>query len=194
MTLVTRILLPLLLFVGCHRPVDGSERARLPGNPHSERQVGAADAGVVPPIRSAWPEGTKRETANSLPACAQGAGRDTNASQRLAFAVQHCAQGLLAKSSPIAWKVVDTSATAAVLEAGEARCVRVIVAMNEPGQAAHVSVVDSNGRILASTSGTIVLVLPADGPLCVPSQVGLQVQVDAANAPLSGFIAMLESP
>jgi hypothetical protein len=112
----------------------------------------------------------------------------------MVLAREHCSQGLVSRRSPARWKVVDASpSTIGEFVPDRPTCIRLIVVVTDAGQSARASIVDNRGGLIASASGPKVLLVPADGPLCVPSEILLRFELTTPTPPAAGIVAVLES-
>jgi hypothetical protein len=149
----------------------------------------------VSPIASMQPDASEDIPGRAAPTCLENVAARASVNERMTLALEHCSTGLVSRHSPAGWKVVDAlPSTVAEFAPDTPSCIRMVVVMNDVGQSARASIVDSSGRVFAKASGPNVLLVPEDGPLCVPSQVRLRFEVACATPPLDGVAALLESP
>lgn len=185
----------VLCLAGCSRPVDNSEQPRhaaqkqlariSPSNEASERLRSPSDR----------TDASNGVASQPLPVCAEGWDPKSSPHDLLAIAAERCGAGLKTKNSPIDWRLDGTLAVDLThLPAGESKCVRAIVVIRETGYSASVSLIESRGRVLAKASGTSLILVPEQGPLCIPNGVDLLARVSSNNAALSGVALILESP
>jgi hypothetical protein len=194
-TLVTRLLVSLLCIAGCSRSADSSDRPRQGDQKRVERgSLPSAAGGSSRSSSDQKSSSSNRLSSTPFPPCAEGWDLQATPEERLANAAEHCGAGLKAKGNSMDWRLGSNQpAELARLPAGEAKCVRAVVVIREAGYSAHVSLVDTLGRVLASASGTSLIIVPENGPLCIPNEVALVARVSADNAALSGVAVILES-
>lgn len=118
-----------------------------------------------------------------------------NVDTRLTRGITSCAADMKPRLAPAPWNVTATSPkTLLDVEITADACVRIAVAITEPGHLARIDAVDAEGRVLATASGSTFVLVPADGPLCVPAGTTLRATLLANRVPLTGVAVLLESP
>jgi hypothetical protein len=184
-----------MCFVGCNRPVEVSERPYSNERKSTEQRSRTPSAAASARATSDEQPPSRGAASLRVPACIEGSDPKAPLQERLTTATERCAQGQTATRSPIEWTLGGTKATRlAQLPAGAPRCVHAIVVVSESGHTVQVSLIDGQGRSLASAAADATIVVPEDGPLCVPSEVALEVQIAAENVMLSGMAKVFESP
>ena len=190
-----RLLLPLTMLVGCHRPVDGSERPHQLEVPTARHVAVMTDLPIAAPSTDGSVALSTAAMSGRETSCTEGISTQASTDARMSEALKRCGKGLIAKRAPIGWKAATSSPVdVGEQEPGGSTCVRAIVALNQPGQSARVSIVDGADRVLSSASGYGIVLVPDDGVYCVPSPIKLRIQITAEKAPLTGLAAFFESP
>lgn len=172
----------------CRHPIDGLEHRRQAER--EERAPVAASAGhgadaSIRPEQDDMPQ----------PACIRQGSKSTDSLERLLDVVARCGSGLAARGTPVVWHASGHNPVQLATQAyTEPVCVRFAVAFNPPGQRAEIVVSDGLNRPVARGAGSDVLLLPADGPLCIPEKSSLTVRVASSGSELSGHLSVLLSP
>ncbi len=194
-TLVTRLFLSVLCIAGCSRPVEISERPRHAPQKQAEPSVPSTEAREGLRALSAKKGAPNEVASQPFPVCAEGWNRQASPHALVATAAEHCGAGLKTKNGPIEWRLGGAQEVELTsLPAGDSRCIRAIVVIQEPGCSANVSLVEERGRVLARASGSRLILVPEHGPLCIPNGVALLARISSNNADLSGVALILESP
>jgi hypothetical protein len=188
-----RPFLLVMLLVGCQRTAKDAERRVLP-DVESVASAGRANVKFATTLASTGKASGLDDSGGELPRCLGGDGLPESSQERIQRAVANCSPGLAAKTSATGWTVQTPSpAPIARYELRATDCIRVVVALNEPGYKANASLVDSANRTLSEASGSNVILIPKGGPLCLVRDAELVLVLSADNAPLAGLTVLLES-
>jgi len=181
----------LICVVACSRTGELSKK------PHSSEKEAflLAPAAQAPSAPMASQQVAVASHTESKAACTAGDDPRTPPDNRIAAASARCGRGLKASTQPVEWATTDSTATMLTrIATGMPRCVRAVAVIREPGHRARLTIVDDGDRLLASAKGEGIVVVPDDGPLCVPKGVAVEIRLSAENALTTGLAAVLESP
>lgn len=172
----------------CRHPIDNVEHRH-----QADREARVSDAATAAHDDDASIAAEQHDT--TQPACVRRSGTSANSLERLLDVVAQCGSGLAARDAPLEWHAGGRELVQVATQAyADPVCIRLVVALSPPGQRAEIVVSDGLNRPVARGAGSNVLLLPSDGPLCLPEKSSLTVRVASGGSELSGHLSVLLSP